>query len=59
MTRMPMSRAVHHMRGAAYPRSRNFGNPDHLRASSIILGMLAAMLMVLVFAYAITFAAAS
>ncbi|WP_172724237.1 MULTISPECIES: hypothetical protein [Neorhizobium] len=54
-----MSKALYHMRGAVYPRSRNFGNPDHLRASSIILGMLAVMLMVLVFAYVITFAAAS
>ncbi|WP_172723967.1 hypothetical protein [Neorhizobium sp. T25_27] len=54
-----MSKAVHHVRGVVYPRSRNFGNPDYLRASSIILGMLAVMLMVLVFAYAITFAAAS
>ena len=54
-----MSKAVHHMRGAVYPRSRNFERPDDLHASSIILGMLAVMLMVLVFAYAITFAAAS
>lgn len=54
-----MSKAIHHMRQHVYPRSRNFGNPDHLRASSIILGMLAVMLMALVFAYAITFTAAS
>lgn len=54
-----MSRAVYHMRGHVYPRSRNFGNPDHLHASSIILGMLAVMLVVLVTAYAITFTAAS
>jgi hypothetical protein len=47
------------MRGHVYPRSRPLGNPNRLRASSIILGMLAVMLVVLVTAYAITFAAAS
>jgi hypothetical protein len=54
-----MSRAIYYMRGNVYPRSRALGNPDRLRASNIILGMLAVMLVVLVFAYAITFAAAS
>ncbi|MBP2560029.1 hypothetical protein J2857_002798 [Neorhizobium galegae] len=34
-----MSGAVYQMRGHVYPRSRTFGKPDHLRASSIILGM--------------------
>ncbi|MDR6815727.1 hypothetical protein J2X76_000881 [Neorhizobium sp. 2083] len=54
-----MSRAIHYMRGQVYPRSRRFGNPDRLHASNIILGMLAVMLVVLVAAYAVTFAAAS
>jgi hypothetical protein len=56
---MPMSRAIYYMRGNVYPRSRPFGKSDRLRASNIILGMLAVMLVMLVTAYAITFAAAS
>ncbi|CDZ69054.1 Hypothetical protein NGAL_HAMBI2610_06510 [Neorhizobium galegae bv. orientalis] len=54
-----MSRAIYYMRGNVYPRSHPFGNPNRLRASNIILGMLAVMLIVLIAAYAITFAAAS
>jgi hypothetical protein len=52
---MRLSSVFDRMRKSIYPRSRAFSRTGQLRASNVILGMLATIMAVLVLAQAITF----